>query len=1172
MAGARITPSWVERISLAVLLAALVLGGVLVSNQPASDAAEPSSRGPGPLFPESRLPGPSDARSPEVPDDARPVNAGTAALDEQDTVIQVRVTGNGKIPLEKILPHIRTRAGRPFDAELIEEDVRRLNGTHMFVQVKPYSQKVSGGRVVIFEVLERPMLHYVRYVGNKLAKRTLEKEAGIKPGDALDTFAVEEARRRIEEYYHTHGYPKARVTIVEGNKSSDRGAIFVINEGQKQRILWTDFVGNTIATDARLRTQIQAKPGFLWIFKGEVDRRQIDEDKNRLTAYYRSLGFFRAVVGTPILDFNEQGNWLKITYVIDEGPRYQVRNVSFIGNTKFATEELAAKLKLQGGQPFDQSQMKADVISIQDTYGSVGYVFADIQADPRFLEEPGTLDLVYNIQEGEQFRVGKINVKIKGEFPHTRITTVLNRMSIYPGDIVDVRELRASERRLKASGLFENDPAAGVTPKIVFSPPSADSVIARQPKAPGNVRSQSPDTPTFTIEGPASCPVQTRQIDLTIEGTYIGGARVQEEEPLEGERRQMLRVTTPPTASNVTATPFHGAQSVMGAGLAQPQAVPPQAFNHAAPQGLVPVAPRPVMSDDRQLRQAQDALERLVNAPRPQTAAAPPGSYPVQPTQYMGPAAPVRAEYDSFAPEQPAPPRMSPSEVPLRGDFGRPTDGVIIRGQYSTDAGRATPSLSRGLNWGGKTPVSLTSNPSPTTSTLPPPAGLSTSTPYTVRTVQPSQPLPTAQAYPAPPAYPTASPAQSYSQVQAASPYTNQAAPPSAYVPPIDRYPVAQLGAGGPTIADAEPLLGGRPDEQPLYIPLDPTVTEARTGRLMFSVGVNSEAGVLGSVIIDEQNFDWTRFPRSFEDIRNGTAFRGDGQRFRAEFVPGSELQRYSVSFQEPYLLDTQVSLSLSGFYYDRRFREWTEQRVGGRVGLGYQLTPDLSAMVAFRGESVDLTDPIIPTPPTLAAALGQSSLYGFELQLSRDTRDSPYMPTEGSLIKASVEQVIGTYEYPRFELDMRRYFMLAQRPDGSGRQVLSLSGRLSITGDDTPIYEHYFAGGFSTIRGFDFRGASPREQGVLVGGEFMALASAEYMFPITADDMIRGVVFVDTGTVEPTIDNWTDRYRVAPGFGFRITIPAMGPAPIAVDLAFPISHEDGDDIENFSFFVGFLR
>ena len=62
----------------------------------------------------------------------------------------------------------------------------------------------------------------------------------------------------------------------------------------------------------------------------------------------------------------------------------------------------------------------------------------------------------------------------------------------------------------------------------------------------------------------------------------------------------------------------------------------------------------------------------------------------------------------------------------------------------------------------------------------------------------------------------------------------------------------------------------------------------------------------------------------------------------------------------------------------------------------------------------------------------------------------------------------------------------------------------------------------------------SGRVGGVVVGGEYSLLASAEYMFPITANDMVRGVVFCDTGAVQPTIDNWQDRYRVAPGFGLR--------------------------------------
>jgi outer membrane protein insertion porin family len=163
--------------------------------------------------------------------------------------------------------------------------------------------------------------------------------------------------------------------------------------------------------------------------------------------------------------------------------------------------------------------------------------------------------------------------------------------------------------------------------------------------------------------------------------------------------------------------------------------------------------------------------------------------------------------------------------------------------------------------------------------------------------------------------------------------------------------------------------------------------------------------------------------------------------------------------------------------------------------------------------------------------------------------------------------------------MDLRQHFPIYERPDQSGRHVLSLSGKVEYTGPNTPLYENIFYGGFSSLRGFAFRGVSPMYfsqnpvwQNVAVGGQFGMLASAEYMFPLTADDMLRGVVFCDTGTVEPTIRDWSNNYRVAPGFGLRITVPAMGPAPIALDFAFPLVWNPGDVHEMFSFFVGFGR
>ena len=128
----------------------------------------------------------------------------------------------------------------------------------------------------------------------------------------------------------------------------------------------------------------------------------------------------------------------------------------------------------------------------------------------------------------------------------------------------------------------------------------------------------------------------------------------------------------------------------------------------------------------------------------------------------------------------------------------------------------------------------------------------------------------------------------------------------------------------------------------------------------------------------------------------------------------------------------------------------------------------------------------------------------------------------------------------------------------------------MGIAGSDTPLYDHFFAGGFSTLRGFEFRGASPVVGATTVGGEFLWVNSIEYLIPITADDMLQAVVFCDFGTVEPRVN--IDDFRVAPGVGLRVTVPALGPAPIALDFAFPIALAPFDDERMFSFNIGFLR
>ncbi len=1043
-------------------------------------------------------------------------------------VVEVRIEGHSSVTQVGKLPKLNTRAGALFDPKLIEDDVRALDGTRRFLDVRTRYQYVNGGLLVTFQVVEKPVLRYVKFIGMEGIKETkLKKECGLVVGDAMDPNKIEDARRTMETYYHDHGYPSAYVTTAEGTKPTDKGAIFIINEGLQQSVWNTEFEGNTIATDARLRTQIETKPPLLYIFGGHVENRKIESDVDKLTAYYRSLGFFQARV-SRILDPDEKG-WVTVRFVIDEGPRYKLRKLQTLGNEKFSEQDLLAGSLLKADEYFDQGKLNADLMMIRDAYGGEGHIYCDVQADTRFTEEPGQLDIVYKIEEGKVYRVGQIFVDINGEAPHTRQRTVMNRMSLRPGDIVDTRKIRADEIRLKRSQLFVNDPSKGTPPKIVISAPKGAGEdaknLARNGVKPNAPRYQSPDNVVivdlYVSEwGNETPPVYVDAYESLPIGPNFAPPAQTPNYPQPLPQGQPVGLVRQPTNQNVTFAP------------ATPTSGSLQRTDNAAPiqwrANYQPAEAQPLMRN----------------------AFAEPDAPRLPPTNQNG-AAPLRREIVRYQSPSPDPFATAPGNAaytqapaaqPNVYNPAAPAASGVVPANYST--GVAPDNYSAAGPDGRH--VYLGNN-----------AGV----------------VPAQYAQPFPPGGGTA---PLFNGPALPPPTTQYGIPPNTQPEPI-------IPNSGPMINPVNPAPGSvevnpgplgyavQPDG---FVDLNAVVTEGQTGRLMFGVGVNSNAGIIGNIVLDEQNFDIRRFPRSWEEVRNGQAWRGGGQRFRLEAAPGSQVSRYTASFTEPYLWDTPLSFSTSAFYFERQYRDWFEERIGGKFSLGYQLPsrPDMAISTSLRIEQVNLSNPAIPTPQELTDALGVNNLYGFGLGFTQDTRDSPFLPTEGFFAQYQAEYVTGSFDYPRGTIEMRKYFTLRQRADGSGRHVLAVGGDFGITGPDTPVYDNFFAGGYSTLRGFRFRGASPRDLNVIVGGELQLLGTVEYMMPITADDSLRAVAFCDFGTVEAGTSLDKHNLRVAPGFGMRISVPALGPAPIALDFAFPIADATGDETQVFMFFIGVGR
>ncbi len=407
-----------------------------------------------------------------------------APVDQANIVSEVKVTGNATIPTHHLTRNIRTRPGRYFDPDKLQQDVDELWQMPEISRVNgPYLNRTPEGVVVTIDVEERNTIGEVQFVGNRgISDRTLMKEIGLEDGKPLDVHEIRMAKTKLEEYYKDKGYPRTQVEIMEGSETGDANVVFLIHEDEKQRIWKVEFEGNTIATDARLRHFIQSKPGILKLIGGLVKRDEIDQDIVRLTTYYRSLGFFNARIGREVNESND-GRWLTIRFIINEGPRYRVRNVSFIGNSSYTSQQLKTMLELKPGmdaegQPeFNVATMNQDVVALRDLYGSQGFVYSNVEAEPRFLEEPGLLDIVYKIKEGKQYVVGNIHVHYEGDYGITKRQVVLNRLQLRPGDPIDSRKLRNSERSLGQAQVFATRQTPGAQPpKIVVRTPEIDEL------------------------------------------------------------------------------------------------------------------------------------------------------------------------------------------------------------------------------------------------------------------------------------------------------------------------------------------------------------------------------------------------------------------------------------------------------------------------------------------------------------------------------------------------------------------------------------------------------------------------------------------------------------------------------------------------------------------------
>ena len=182
-------------------------------------------------------------------------------------------------------------------------------------------------------------------------------------------------------------------------------------------------------------------------------------------------------------------------------------------------------------------------------------------------------------------------------------------------------------------------------------------------------------------------------------------------------------------------------------------------------------------------------------------------------------------------------------------------------------------------------------------------------------------------------------------------------------------------------------------------------VKEKNTGSVNFGVGVGTDSGVFGSVSLSQRNFDVADVPESFDEFVGGRAFRGAGQGFNVAASPGNEVSLYTISLSEPHLFESDISGRASGFYRDRFYESYKENRYGVGGSFGRRLGDLWSVSVDLNYEHVYLDDFSSGTAIEVYDDRGPSDLFSVGGRLVRTDTDNPMRPTRGSQLELAVSQ-----------------------------------------------------------------------------------------------------------------------------------------------------------------------
>ena len=351
----------------------------------------------------------------------------------------------------------------------ITDAVKRYWKHGLFSDVSISADSIVGDNIYLkIHLAPRPRISTINYNGLKKTEREdMEKKLGLVKGGQITPNMIDRAKILAKKYFEDKGYKNAEVFIRQRDDVAAKNQVILdidVDKKEKLKVRTITIDGDNQLGDKKIKGSLLSKGAFTKTHEAgklanllkskKFTPERWAEDKKNLITKYNEYGFRDAMI-TKDSVWNVDPKHVDIYVKVDEGKKYYIRNIKWVGNTVYSTDYLSRLLDMKKGDVYNQTylnkRLSQDEDAVGNAYWNNGYLFYNLQ--PTEVNIVGdSIDLEMRITEGQQAHINR--VKINGN-DRLYENVVRRELRTKPGDLFSKEALQRSARELASMGHFD---------------------------------------------------------------------------------------------------------------------------------------------------------------------------------------------------------------------------------------------------------------------------------------------------------------------------------------------------------------------------------------------------------------------------------------------------------------------------------------------------------------------------------------------------------------------------------------------------------------------------------------------------------------------------------------------------------------------------------------------